>query len=163
MEDVRQTLQKLDLNGDGILTVEEVIHTFESKKEMEWNHDLMALLTDFADTENKVEIDKVVQFFSFMEDFSTSDDPEQGKKVMLRFLRFIDDNGDGSLSRTEAKNGFEKMKMWQDIKEIFDDLENDQGKVLIKGITNNVHSFAIFNLFFFRIYGQIGRKLALNA
>ena len=148
MEDVRQTLQTLDLNGDGILTVEEVIHTFESKKEMEWNHDLMALLTDFADTENKVQIDKVVQFFSFMEDFSTCDDPEQGKKVMLRFLRFIDDNGDGSLSRTEAQNGFEKMKMWQDIKEIFDDLENDKGKVSIKGVSQITSTLTPFLIYF---------------
>ena len=150
MEDVRQTLQTLDLNGDGILTVEEVIHTFESKKEMEWNHDLMALLTDFADTENKVQIDKVVQFFSFMEDFSTCDDPEQGKKVMLRFLRFIDDNGDGNLSKNEAQSGFEKMKMWQDIKGIFVGLENDKGKVSIRGISLQFDEFfAIFFYFFF--------------
>ena len=66
MENVRQTLQALDLNGDGILTVEEVLHTLDNKKEVEWNLDLMALLTDFADAENKVEIDKVVQFFGFM-------------------------------------------------------------------------------------------------
>ena len=150
MENVRQTLQALDLNGDGILTVEEVLHTLDNKKEVEWNLDLMALLTDFADAENKVEIDKVVQFFGFMEDFSTCEGPKQGKKVMLQFLRFIDDNGDGNLSKTEAQSGFEKMKMWQDIKGIFVDLENDKGKVSIKGISLQFDEFfAIIIIIFF--------------
>ena len=149
MENVRQTLQALDLNGDGILTVEEVLHTLDNKKEVEWNLDLMALLTDFADAENKVEIDKVVQFFGFMEDFSACEDPEQGKKVMLRFLRFIDDNGDGNLSKNEAQSGFEKMKMWQDIKGIFVDLENDKGKVSIKGISLQLDEFFANFLFIF--------------
>ena len=149
MENVRQTLQALDLNGDGILTVEEVLHTLDNKKEVEWNLDLMALLTDFADAENKVEIDKVVQFFGFMEDFSTCEGPKQGKKVMLQFLRFIDDNGDGNLSKNEAQSGFEKMKMWQDIKGIFVDLENDKGKVSIKGISLQLDEFFANFLFIF--------------
>ena len=66
---------------------------------------------------------------------------------MLRFLRFIDDNGDGNLSKNEAQSGFEKMKMWQDIKGIFVDLENDKGKVSIKGISLQFDEF--FAIFFF--------------
>ena len=130
MEDVKQQLQELDLNGDGLITTEEVLDLVE-KKETDWNVELMALLTEFADNEGKVPIDKVVEYFKIMEEFA-SGGPEEGKKVMLKFLHFIDDNGDGRISRCEAKKGFEKMQIWPDVKPIFYVLACEKGKVSIK-------------------------------
>ena len=129
MEDVKQQLQELDLNGDGMITTEEVLDLVE-KQETDWNVELMALLTDFADNEGKVPIGKVVEYFKIMEEFA-SGGPEEGKKVMLKFLHFIDDNGDGRISRYEAKKGFEKMKIWPDMKPIFEGIACDEGKVSI--------------------------------
>ena len=130
MKDVKQQLQKLDRNNDGILTAQEVLDMFENQG-TDFNFELMLLLTEFADMEGKVHIDKVVKYLQIMDEFASAAGPEEEKKVMLNFLHFIDDNGDGRISRYEAKKGFEKMKIWPDVKPIFEGLACDEGKVSI--------------------------------
>ena len=55
-------------------------------------------------------------------------------KVVKKLFKFFDENGDGKLSKAEAKTGFSSLGCWEgDIENVFEELKDDDGKVSIEG------------------------------
>ena len=66
--------------------------------------------------------------------FDTAESNKDLLKVLNKLFNFFNENGDGKLSRVEAKVGFERAEMWEgNMDEVFEELKDDQGKVSIKG------------------------------
>ena len=66
--------------------------------------------------------------------FDTAESNKDMLKVLNKLFNFFDENGDGKLSRVEAKVGFERVEMWEgSMDKVFDELKDDEGKVSIKG------------------------------
>ena len=66
--------------------------------------------------------------------FDTAESNKDMLKVLNKLFNFFDENGDGKLSRVEAKVGFERLDAWEgDMDKVFDGLKDDEGKVSIKG------------------------------
>ena len=49
-----------------------------------------------------------------MESFDNAESNDDELKMMNKLFNFFDENGDGKLSRVEAKVGFERVEMWED-------------------------------------------------
>ena len=66
--------------------------------------------------------------------FDTAESNKDLLKVLNKLFNFFDENGDGKLSRVEAKVGFERVEMWEGgMDKVFNELKDDEGKVSIKG------------------------------
>ena len=79
-------------------------------------------------------------FFKLLEGLEKSESKEQALKATENLFKFFDENGDGKLSKAEAKVGFERLsknvlsRPWKgDMEKVFDELKDDQGKVSIEG------------------------------
>ena len=73
-------------------------------------------------------------FFKIVESIENCESKEDTMKVLKKLFKFFDENGDGKLSKAEAKIGFERMDLWKgEMDEVFEELKDDQGKVSIKG------------------------------
>ena len=73
-------------------------------------------------------------FFKIVENIENCESKEDTMKVLKKLFKFFDENGDGKLSKAEAKIGFERMDLWKGkMDEVFEELKDDQGKVSIKG------------------------------
>ena len=79
-------------------------------------------------------------FFKLLEGLEKSESKGQALKATENLFKFFDENGDGKLSKAEAKVGFERLsknvlsRPWKgDMEKVFDELKDDQGKVSIEG------------------------------
>ena len=71
-------------------------------------------------------------FFHIMEFLETS--KENPVEALEKLFKFFDKNGDGKLSKVEAKTGFSSLGCWEgDIENVFEELKDDDGKVSIEG------------------------------
>ena len=52
-------------------------------------------------------------FFKIMENIENCESKEDTMKVLKNLFKFFDENGDGKLSKAEAKIGFERMDLWK--------------------------------------------------
>ena len=73
-------------------------------------------------------------FFKIVESIENCESKEDTMKVLKNLFKFFDENGDGKLSKAEAKIGFERMDAWKGtMDEVFEELKDDQGRVSIEG------------------------------
>ena len=157
-EKTKVFLEKLDLDGDGLVTPDEIE---ASREKMDLGEDTYQFLETFADEDGKIKIEKVLgkdsnkvltldsktkkyettqqtlyfpDFFQIVEDFGACESKEDKLKGFEKLFKFFDENGDGKLSEAEAKLGFKKLGMWKDdMDKVFEELKDDEGKVSIEG------------------------------
>ena len=135
-----QLLKIMDFDSDGFITPKE----FEAFRTilacaglddcvvMDW----IELFEKFADEDNKVPIKKVGEFVKLMDELEETEEESQEERQAIRNLfYFFDENGDGKLSKTEAKIGFGRCEYeWDDeMEELFESVKDSDGKVSIKG------------------------------
>ena len=93
-------------------------------------------------------------FFNIVESMENCDSKEDTMKVLKKLFKFFDEEGDGKLSKAEAKIGFERMDLWKGkMDEVFEELKDDEGKVSIKGVmtgwSENTYTYKPFLLITF--------------
>ena len=72
-----------------------------------------------------------------MEGFETCESNEEALEIREKVFKFFDENGDGKLSKAEAKAGFGRMDAWKgEMEDVFEELKDDKGEVSIKGEMN---------------------------
>ena len=72
-----------------------------------------------------------------MESLGNCESKKDKLKVVKKLFKFVDENGDGKLSKAEAKAGFGRMDAWKgEMEDVFEELKDDKGEVSIKGEMN---------------------------
>ena len=72
-----------------------------------------------------------------MKSLENCESKKDALKVSKKLFKFVDENGDGKLSKAEAKAGFGRMDAWKgDMEDVFEELKDDKGEVSIKGEMN---------------------------
>ena len=147
---IKAMLEELDLNRDGFVTTAEVL-SIMGEVDADDEEFFESLGLSLTDENDKVKIEKVAgrysktqkiwnnieciftEFLQILESFENAD-KKLDKELLNKLFNFFDENGDGKLSRVEAKVGCERFDMWKGgIDEIFEELKDDEGKVSIKG------------------------------
>ena len=131
-----ELLQNMDFDSDGFITPEE----FHASVILEGSSaddplvgDMMEILGSFADDDLKVPIKKVGEFVKLLEELTESKEDKENQ-AFRKLLNFFDENGDGKLSKPEAKIGFGRIDAWDDeMEEVFDAMKDGDGKVSIEG------------------------------
>merc|ERR1712241_140163 len=146
VEEMKALLKGYDLNSDGFLTPHEVITSVVKSKGEDYiptadEEDFFEMLKSFTNDDGRVKIKKVTDFFKLLEGLEKSESKGQALKATENLFKFFDENGDGKLSKAEAKVGFERLsknvpsRPWKgDMEKVFDELKDDQGKVSIEDL-----------------------------
>ena len=135
---VMELLKTMDLDSDGFITPEE-LHAkikLEGASTEDWFMDTLLTYGRFAADDGKVKIKKVGDFVKILEEFDEIENDDQENQALRKLFNFFDENGDGKLSKTEAKIGIRRRdgRAWDsDDDEMFDKLKDEQGKVSIEG------------------------------
>jgi len=138
---IKAILKDFDLDGDGFVTPDEVSASMmENDYEPDSDDlDFLEMIGTFADEDGRVKIKKVTDFFKIVENIENCESKEDTMKVLKNLFKFFDENGDGKLSKAEAKIGFERMDLWKGkMDEVFEELKDDEGKVSIKDLMNHM-------------------------
>ena len=128
IDDIVELVRELDVNGDGMLSPQEV------KNAIDQDDELVELIGSLANSRGLVMADKVIEFFIMLEEVEDAAETGANKRMLTKLYNFIDENGDGKLSDKEVKIGLKRFNLWDDVtKEIFNSLKGQDGKVKVKG------------------------------
>merc|ERR1712004_765069 len=142
VKELEALLKNIDLNGDGFLTPVEfrasMMENFGEDYEPDSDdEDFFELLGSFDD--DKVKIKKVTDFLKIMESLENCESKKDKLKVAKKLFKFVDENGDGKLSKAEAKAGFGRMDAWKgEMEDVFEELKDDKGEVSIKDLMKHM-------------------------
>jgi len=144
VKEIEALLKNIDLNGDGFLTPVEfrasIMENFGEDYEPDSDdEDFFELLGSFADDDDRVKIKKVTDFLKIMKSLENCESKKDTLKVVKKLFKFFDENGDGKLSKAEAKAGFGRMDAWKgEMEDVFEELKDDKGEVSIKDLMKHM-------------------------